>query len=71
MMSIRSGIAITACFLIFLVLFCGFMVPSLESKACEDAFLRCQEDPYWMAASYLGVVYCATGYLFCLKYIRT
>jgi hypothetical protein len=43
-------------------------VPSLEAAACERAFVNCMDElfaetsPFWM-------IYCATGYAFCLKYI--
>lgn len=55
--------------MVFIVLFLCIGMIELHSGECEKAFLRCSYDPYWQAAAF-GIVYCATGYLFCKKYIE-
>ena len=55
--------------MMFVLLFLGLGMIQLHSGECERAFLRCSEDPYWQAVAF-GVVYCATGYIFCKKYIE-
>lgn len=61
-----KGIAVG---MIFVVLFLCLGMIELHSGGCESAFMRCASDPYWQAAAF-GVVYCVTGYVFCLKYIE-
>lgn len=51
-----------------LLFLCAGMI-SLHAGDCEEAFIKCIYDPYWQAVPF-GVVYCATGYAFCLKYIE-
>jgi hypothetical protein len=61
-----KGLAVGLLF-VFLFLFAG--TTALHSGGCEQAFLRCIHDPYWQAVPF-GIVYCSTGYAFCLKYIE-
>jgi hypothetical protein len=63
---ITKGLAIG---LAFVVLFLCMGMIHLQSGECEKAFMRCTQDPYWQAVTF-GVVYCATGYAFCKKYIE-
>lgn len=55
--------------MLFVVLFLCVGMIDLHSRECERAFMRCAQDPYWQAVAF-GVVYCATGYVFCKKYIE-
>ena len=55
--------------MVFVVLFLCIGMIDLQSGECEKAFMRCADDPYWQAVAF-GVFYCATGYVFCKKYIE-
>ncbi len=55
--------------MVFMVLFLCVGMIDLHSGGCENAFMRCSQDPYWQAVAF-GVVYCVTGYVFCKKYIE-
>jgi len=55
--------------MVFMVLFLCIGMIDLHSGGCENAFMRCSQDPYWQAVAF-GVVYCVTGYVFCKKYIE-
>ena len=61
---------ILAATLIFVGLALGMNVISLEAGGCEDAYLRCVYDPYILLNGLFGGMYCASGYLFCKKYIE-
>ena len=41
----------------------------VEAAACEDALMRCMNDPI-NNITFGGGIYCAIGYLFCMKYLR-
>jgi hypothetical protein len=62
----RKGLTIGM--LCVLLLLCAGAI-DLHAGECEKAFMRCIQDPYWQAVTF-GVVYCATGYAFCKKYIE-
>ena len=53
----------------FVILFLCVGMLDLKSSECEKALMRCTQDPYWQAVAF-GVFYCATGYVFCKKYIE-
>ena len=55
--------------MVFVVMFLCVGMIDLHSGGCEKAFMRCSQDTYWQAVAF-GVVYCATGYVFCIKYIE-
>lgn len=55
--------------MMFLALFLSIGMINLHSGECEKAFMRCTDDPYWQAVAF-GIFYCATGYVFCKKYIE-
>ena len=51
------------------LVFCLNAVP-LEAGRCEDAFMRCMNDPFIIMTAMTGGIYCGAGYLFCKKYIE-
>jgi nicotinamide riboside transporter PnuC len=54
---------------VFCVLLCSLFAVDVHAGECENAMMRCISDPYWHA-TLAGPVYCATGYLFCKKYVE-
>jgi hypothetical protein len=57
------------CVVLFCVLFCSLFAVDGHAGECENAMMRCMSDPYWHT-TLAGPVYCATGYLFCKKYVE-
>ena len=55
--------------LVIFTIFISLSAVSLEAGRCEEAFFRCLDDPFWKAAPF-GIIFCATGYFFCKKYIE-
>jgi hypothetical protein len=55
--------------IVFCVLFSGLFAVDVHAAECENALARCMNDPYWHM-TLAGPVYCASGYLFCKKYIE-
>lgn len=57
-------------FITILLVFCGF---SQEIGGCEKALGKCMLDNIRQLPNFVefanGAVYCALGYVFCLKYI--
>lgn len=51
------------------VLFSGLFAGDMYAGECENAMVRCMDDPYWHM-TLAGPLYCAAGYLFCKKYIE-
>ena len=50
------------------VLLSSVLAVPVEARSCEQALFACWDDFSWMALS--GAVFCATGYIFCKKYIK-
>lgn len=44
-------------------------IPLQAGRICEDALMRCLDDPFNQAIGYIGTVYCGIGWAFCKKYI--
>ena len=55
--------------MIFVTLFFCLVTVDASAGDCEDALLKCMKDPWWHMVPG-GPIYCATGYLFCKKYIE-
>ncbi len=55
--------------IVLCVLFSSLFAVNVNAGECENALTRCLNDPYWHM-TLAGPVYCATGYLFCKKYIE-
>ena len=57
-----------AAWLIVLGLLVGLGSAVCLAGPCEQALLKCINDPVWM--NMFGSFFCLNGYLFCLKYIE-
>jgi len=53
---------------LFAVVFC-LNAAVVEAGDCEEAFMRCVEDPF-VSAFLGGGMFCIIGYVFCKKYIE-
>jgi hypothetical protein len=63
--SVKGWVIVVA----FLVVISGLLAADVRAGECENALFRCMDDPYWHM-TLAGPVYCATGYLFCKKYVE-
>lgn len=54
--------------LVIFALVYGIQAIPMHARSCEEAFFLCWDDYHWM--SYIGVVYCGVGYMFCKKYVQ-
>jgi hypothetical protein len=66
----RKFTKVTALTMAFVALFFCATVMGLSAGECEKALFRCLEDPWWHM-TLGGPLYCATGYLFCKKYVES
>lgn len=62
----KKGAAVAA---IFATLFLCVAMMDLNAGACEKALFKCLEDPL-VNMTLGGSIFCATGYLFCKKYVE-
>lgn len=66
---LKKGKKAAALAMVFAALFFCVAMIDLDAGECEKALFRCLEDPFWHAVPG-GPIYCATGYLFCKKYVE-
>jgi len=59
---------IVTCVLLCVMWMIAMGITPLQAGKCEDAFMRCIHDPFWMHM--FGSLYCANGYVFCVKYVK-